>query len=134
MAHLTIAYSATLDQRVKMFAVVHAVHEAVLATGFFDLKDVCTRAIAHEHYQIANSQAQYAFAHLTLQMASGHTAQEREAAGEAAFKALCEQLAPVQSFKPVSISCEVQEMDAKLYFQKNNLERWLKADKKKAAE
>ncbi len=133
MLHLVIEYSARLDQRLKMSAVVRGVHEAAVATKLFDLKEICTRATAYEHFRLADGQAKHVFAHLTLRVPQECTSEERKTMAETAFNALCEQLAPVQSYTPVIISCEVQAADPKISFKKSNIERWLETGKKKKA-
>ena len=127
MHHLIIEYSANLDQRIKMSALVQAVHEAAIATGLVELKSIRTCIARHEIFRIADGQAKHAFAHLIIRMHHGRTPQERKTAGEAIFEVLCQQLASVQSYMPVSISCEVKEIDPELSFEKSNTERWLAA-------
>ena len=54
MPHFTIEYSANLDGRVDMGAVVELVRKAAVETGIFPLGGIRVRAIRCEHYAIAD--------------------------------------------------------------------------------
>ena len=54
MPHFTIEYSANLDGRVDMGAVVELVRKEAVATGIFPLGGIRVRAVKCEHYAIAN--------------------------------------------------------------------------------
>ena len=54
MPHFTIEYSANLDERVDMGAVVELVRKAAVETGIFPLGGIRVRAVRCEHYAIAD--------------------------------------------------------------------------------
>ena len=58
MPHFTIEYSANLDGRVDMGAVVELVRKEAVATGIFPLGGIRVRAVRCEHYAIANGDKQ----------------------------------------------------------------------------
>jgi 5-carboxymethyl-2-hydroxymuconate isomerase len=53
MPHFTIEYSANLDSRLDMAAVVEVVRKAAIEAGIFPLGGIRVRAIRCEHYAIA---------------------------------------------------------------------------------
>ncbi len=61
MPHFTIEYSANLDGRVDMGAVVELVRKAAVETGIFPLGGIRVRAIRCEHYAIADGRQTSAF-------------------------------------------------------------------------
>ena len=95
MPHFTIEYSANLDKRVDMGAVVELVRKAAVETGIFPLGGIRVRAIKCEHYAIADGAAHYGFLDMVLRLGEGRDLATRKKAGEHIFKALSAYLDPV---------------------------------------
>jgi len=112
MPHLIVEYSANLDTRLDVRALVNAVHEASIATGAFDIKAVRTRAERRDVYALANGDPENAFVMVTVRILRGRDDAIRRRLGEAMFEALRRHLQPIADVLPIAISLEVQEIDA----------------------
>ena len=95
MPHFTIEYSANLDARVDMGAVVELVRKAAVETGIFPLGGIRVRAIKCEHYAIADGRPNFGFLDMVLRLGEGRDLATRKKAGEHIFKALSAHLDPV---------------------------------------
>ena len=88
MPHFTIEYSANLDERVDMGAVVELVRKAAVETGIFPLGGIRVRAVKCEHYAVADGQKNFGFLDMVLRLGEGRDLATRKQAGEHIFKAL----------------------------------------------
>jgi 5-carboxymethyl-2-hydroxymuconate isomerase len=111
MPHLIVEYSANLEERLDVWALVNAVHDASIATGAFDLKAIRTRAERRDVYTLANGDPENAFVMVTVRILRGRDEATRRRLGEAMFGALRRHLQPVADLSPLAISLEVQEID-----------------------
>ena len=125
MPHQIIEYSANLAERTDIDELVRVLHEAAAAIDVLPVGGLRTRAVARQQYRIADGHADNAFINVTLRIAPGRSAGEKQAAGEALFEALCRYLAPVFDASPLAISYEIQEIDAELRWKQNNLRDYL---------
>ena len=125
MPHQIIEYSANLDALIDVDAMVAAMHEAASTVDAFPLAGLRTRAVARDHYRIADNHPDNAFVHAVMRIARGRELEVRQAAGRKLFTALCEFLDPVQSGSPLAISYEIQEIDPEQRWNRNNLRDYL---------
>ena len=86
MPHFTIEYSANLDGRVDMGAVVELVRKAAVETGIFPLGGIRVRAISCEHYAIADGNPQLGFLAMVLRLGEGRDLAARKKAGRTYFQ------------------------------------------------
>lgn len=126
MPHLIVEYSANLDSRVDLSALVQTVHAAALATGVFPEKGTRTRTARREQYRIADGHPDNAFVHLVIRIGHGRSPETKKRVGTAVFEALCDALAADQAKQPLAISCEIQELDPELNWRRNNLPDWIR--------
>jgi 5-carboxymethyl-2-hydroxymuconate isomerase len=120
MPHLIVEYSSNLDDRLDIRALVGVVHDAAVATGIFELKQIRTRAERREVYVLANGDPENAFVLVTVRMLRGRDQETRRRVGDAIFRALGQYLQPVAEQAPLAVSLEVQEIDP-VAFARNNL-------------
>jgi len=130
MPHQTIEYSATLEPELDIEALVRVLHETAASIDALPIGGLRTRAVARQHYRIADGHPDNAFINVFLRIAPGRSFEVRKAAGEKLFQALCEYLEPIYSSSPLAISYEIQELDADLRWKKNNLREYLAAREK----
>src|ERR1700709_1716802 len=97
MPHFTIEYSANLEPRVDMQAVVEVVRKAAVETGIFPLGGICVRAIRCEHTAMADGAAPFGFLDMVLRLGEGRALATRRQAGEHIFRVLSAYLDPVFS-------------------------------------
>lgn len=74
MPHCIIEYSDTLD--IPPSRLVEAVHQAVVESALFDTSHIKTRAMAYEHFQLADNSRD--FIHVTIRLHGGRTAQQKQ--------------------------------------------------------
>lgn len=125
MPHQIIEYSANLESRLDMAALVRFMHDTVASIDAFPLAALRTRAERRDLYCIADLDEANAFIHVLLRIASGRSPEVKKAAGEQIFQLLCDYLAPVHETSPLGISLEIQEIDPVFRWKRNNLPAWL---------
>jgi 5-carboxymethyl-2-hydroxymuconate isomerase len=128
MPHFTIEYSANLDGRVDMGAVVELVRKEAVATGIFPLGGIRVRAIKCEHYAIANGDKKLGFLDMVLRLGEGRDLPTRQKAGEHIFKALSAYLDPVFANSKFALSFDMQINDKETSWKRNNIHEALKVE------
>jgi 5-carboxymethyl-2-hydroxymuconate isomerase len=128
MPHFTIEYSANLDKRADMGAVVELVRKAAVETGIFPLGGIRVRAIRCEHYAIADGNAQFGFLDMVLRLGEGRDLATRKKAGEHIFKAVSAYLDPVFANSKFALSFDMQINDKETSWKRNNIHDALKVD------
>ena len=128
MPHFTIEYSANLDGRVDMGAVVELVRQQAVATGIFPLGGIRVRAIKCEHYAIANGAKSLGFLDMVLRLGEGRDLPTRQKAGERIFKALSTYLDPVFADLKFALSFDMQINDKETSWKRNNIHEALKVE------
>ena len=128
MPHFTIEYSANLDGRVDMGAVVELVRKEAVATGIFPLGGIRVRAIKCEHYAIANGAKNLGFLDMVLRLGEGRDLPTRQKAGEHIFKALSSYLDPVFADLKFALSFDMQINDKETSWKRNNIHEALKVE------
>lgn len=127
MPHFTIEYSANLESRVDMAAVVELVRNAAAATGIFPLGGIRVRAIRCDHVAVADGDPDHAFLAMLLRLGEGRDPATRRKAGAAIFKALSDHLDPVFAAGTLALSFDMQVNDRETSFKRNNLHDHLAA-------
>jgi 5-carboxymethyl-2-hydroxymuconate isomerase len=125
MPHQIVEYSANLEEKVDIDALITHLHETVAGIDAFPLAALRTRAAPRMRYRIADDHPDNAFVHVLLRIAAGRSMEQKKTAGEAIFAALCEFLESVQTAGPLGISFEMQEIDPELRWKRNNLPYYL---------
>ncbi len=128
MPHFTIEYSANLDGRVDMGAVVDLVRKEAVATGIFPLGGIRVRAIKCEHYAIANGDRKLGFLDMVLRLGEGRDLPTRQKAGEHIFKALSAHLDPLFANMKFALSFDMQINDKETSWKRNNIHEALKVE------
>src|ERR1700754_2370243 len=128
MPHFTIEYSANLDGRVDMGAVVELVRKEAVATGIFPLGGIRVRAIRCQHYAIAHGDKKLGFLDMVLRLGEGRDLPTRQKAGEHIFKALSAYLDPVFGSMKFALSFDMQINDRETSWKRNNIHEALKVE------
>jgi 5-carboxymethyl-2-hydroxymuconate isomerase len=128
MPHFTLEYSANLEARVDIGAVVEVVRKAAVETGIFPLGGIRVRAVRCEHYAIADGQRQFGFLDMVLRLGEGRDLATRKKAGEHIFKALSAYLDPVFASSKFALSFDMQINDKETSWKRNNIHDALKAE------
>src|SRR5947209_11192877 len=125
MPHFTIEYSANLDARVDMGAVVEVVRKAAVETGIFPLGGIRVRAIRCEHYAIANGQRDFGFLDMVLRLGEGRDLATRKEAGEHIFRMLSDHLVCRLLLEKKELSFDMQINDKQTSWKRNNIHEQL---------
>ncbi|MGE5159505.1 MAG: 5-carboxymethyl-2-hydroxymuconate Delta-isomerase [Gemmatimonas sp.] len=128
MPHFTIEYSANLDGRVDMVALVETVRRAAVETGIFPLGGIRVRAIRCEHYAVADGKQDYGFLDMVLRLGEGRDLATRKKAGEHIFRVLSQYLDCVFAQTKFALSFDMQINDKETSFKRNNIHDALKAE------
>lgn len=129
MPHQIVEYSSNLEAKVDIAALLKLLHETVAGIDAFPREALRTRAARRDQYCIADHDAENAFVHVVLRIASGRSEEVKKAAGERIFKVLCEYLAPVQAKTPLGISFEMQEIDPVFRWKQNSIPAFMEKKK-----
>lgn len=125
MPHQIIEYSANLERLVDIDELVRVLHETAAGIDVLPVGGLRTRAVARQHYRIADGHPDNLFVNIVLRIAPGRPFDAQKAAGETLFRAATDFLAPVFSKWPLAISYEIQELNADLRWKQNNLRDYL---------
>ena len=125
MPHLTIEYSANLEDRMDVQALVDRIHETALETGIFPLGGVRTRAEPRRYYRIANGDPRASYIHMIVRIGPGRDVATRRSAGDRIFGALCDFTDELYRSQPLALSFELQEIPPDFAWRKNNLHEML---------
>ena len=128
MPHFTIEYSANLDGRIDMGAVVELVRKAAVETGIFPLGGIRVRTVRCEHYAIADGNPHLGFLDMVLRLGEGRDLATRKQAGEHIFKALSAYLDPVFANGKFALSFDMQINDKETSWKRNNIHDALKVE------
>ena len=128
MPHFTLEYSANLDARIDMGKVVEVVRNSAVETGIFPLGGIRVRAIACEHYAIADGNPELGFIAMVLRLGEGRDLKTRQKAGEHVFNALSSFLDPVFAKSKFALSFEMQINDKDMSWKRNNIHEALKVE------
>ncbi len=123
--HQIIEYSANLEAKLDIAALVRLMHDTVASIDAFPIAALRTRVARRDQYCIADLDEANAFVHVVLRVAAGRGEEVKKAAGEIIFAALCQHLAAVQAVTPLGISFEMQEIDPVFRWKKNSIPAFL---------
>lgn len=129
MPHLTIEYSSNLAARTDLGAVCRALHQAMLDTGLFELGAIRVRALAAQHYAVADLLPQNGFAALYLRIGAGRSAQDKAQAGGLIFNAANAAFADLFTSPHFALTLEIIEIDPALSWKKNAIHPRIRAEK-----
>lgn len=119
MPHLIIEHSANVADLIDIDTLVVAMHGAALATGIAPVDALRSRAVAREHYAIADREPENAFVAVTARLGAGRSDGDKHALIAALMAALDDTLGEAQ--RNVMLSVEYQEIDPEFRINKNNL-------------
>ena len=114
MAHLTIEYSPTLDERADIPALCRTLHAIMLADPLFPDAGIRVRAYKAEFVLVADGLVENDFVAMTLNVGAGRTKNELRAAGNALFEASQAKLSEPLDTPHFALSLEIREIDAEL--------------------
>ena len=125
MPHQIIEYSANLDLILNMQDIVDGMHDLASNIDGLPIAGLRTRACRRDYYRIADKHSDNSFIHVILKLGHGRSTDIKKQFGEKLFIKLCKLLEPISSDAPIAISFEIQEIDSKLTWKKNNIREFI---------
>jgi 5-carboxymethyl-2-hydroxymuconate isomerase len=116
MPHLVLEYSANLQELPDLGVVLQRLHEALAASGPFEIEKMKSRAVRHETFHVADGAPDRAFVHLTAAVLSGRERSVLDAAASALLAVLRDEFARCRACRRVDLTLELREMPRALYF------------------
>lgn len=119
MPHLTMEYSANLDDRVDMGRLCQQLRDTLLATGYFEVGAIRVRAIRCDHYSVADLLPENAFVDASLRIGEGRSESVRQTIGDALVECLQSELAELFETPHFALSLEIREIAKAFSWKKN---------------
>lgn len=120
MPHLTVEYSANLEEDVDIAAFCAEMRDAMLATGIFPFGGIRVRAFPCHIYVIADGDPRYAYLHMICRIGAGRDPETRLAAAEAIYAAAEGHLKARVGGRPVALSLDLDELHPRTSLKRYN--------------
>jgi 5-carboxymethyl-2-hydroxymuconate isomerase len=128
MPHITVEYSANVEETIRIDGLLKTLHEAAVATGVAELAGFRTRAERRDLYRVADGDPANCFVAITIRVARGRSAEDLKNLLDTVTEAATSYLEPVFATTPISFSCEVQEIIPEMRVNKSNIRAWMKKE------
>lgn len=120
MPHIIAEYSANLEDRLDVQALVDDLHRAAVDSAIAEIVGIRTRAVAREHFRVADGRPENGFVHIVARLRIGRPEEKRKALGQALLAAADKRLANVYPTHPIGLTVEIHEIDH-MTFRRNTL-------------
>lgn len=120
MPHIIAEYSANLEDRLDVGALVADLHQAAIDSAVADLAAIRTRAARREHFRVADGDPANGFVHIVARLRVGRSEEQRRKLGQLLFDAADKRLAAAYAAHPIGLTVEIHEID-QLTFRRNTL-------------
>lgn len=114
MPHLTVDYSANMEDRVDMAALCNTLRIAAIETGVFPLAGVRVRAFRADHVSIADGDTTHGYIDISVRLRAGRNLATRQAAVHEIFAAAEAALADAMMHHSIALSLEMRDIDPDL--------------------
>ncbi len=114
MPHVHIEYSSNLEGVAKIGGLCEAIRQAAVKIDAFPLAGVRVRAIAVDHYAIADGNPKHGFVDISVRLREGRSFDVKKDAIERVFEAARAYLAPTMTQHSIALSAEIRDIDAAL--------------------
>ena len=119
MPHLIIEYSANAADHVDIDRLVDALHDAALASGVAALDALRTRAVARDHYAVADRHPDNAFVAVTARLGAGRSHDDQQRFLDTLIDTLDDTVGAAG--RTMMLSVEYQEIDPTRRINRNHL-------------
>ena len=130
MPHITVEYSANLEDQISPQKLVEKIHHAALATGLFEIGGIRTRAARRDLYCVADGDPTNGFIAVIARIGQGRDIEARGHLANAILSALKAETEDVFKTRGLGLTVEVQEIQPPS-LKHNNLHERIKARKTK---
>ncbi len=126
MPHVICEYSANVEPKIRVDALLEILHNAMMRTGVVELGGLRTRAERREHYRIADNHPANGFVNVTVRVAKGRTPETHRLIAETVFADAHKHLEGLFASSPFVLSVEVQEIETDFRIHTSNIRDWMK--------
>lgn len=112
MPHLVMEYSNSAEERLNMQGLLEDLHQVAIDSGLFSTKDIKSRAVRVHSWLVGDKGNSVDFIHITLELLSGRTAEQKRELSRSLMDVLAEQASHIDS-----LTINVRDME-KACFQK----------------
>lgn len=114
MPHITLEYSANLEERVDLQALCAHLRAEAVTIEAFPMPGLRVRALRCEHYSIADGDPKHAFIDISVRLRAGRPEDVKRDATERLFQAARAFLEPVLATSSLALSMEMRDIDPDL--------------------
>ena len=124
MPHQIIEYSSNLEAHLDIEALAESMHRAAVDIDALPIGGIRTRVERRDVYRVADSHPDNIFINITLRIAPRPPEVKRDV-GERLLEAIKRFVQPVFDKQPMSLSLEIQEIDADFRWKHSNIRDYL---------
>ena len=126
MPHIEIDYSGNLEPDVNIATLCDRLRKTAAALAIFPETGVRVRAHRADVYSIADGNPMHAYMDISVRLREGRAQADKEDAVAALFEAAKSELADVLKARPIMLSMEMRDIDARLAPKVNTVKDWIK--------
>jgi len=115
MPHCILEYSSNINDTINLKKLLHDINTMLVGTGVFNLMDIKSRAIEHDHYVVGDGDTNRAFVALTINIFSGRPDDVKENIAESALQLLRDAFNTTLQKKKCSITVQIGDIDRETY-------------------
>ena len=115
MPHLILEYSKNIEGDVEIEGLMRKLHQAIFATGLWELSALRTRAEPRDKYHIADGDPTHGFMHLMVRIRAGRDNATKEKLGQDLLKVMVDWLEPSFAKRKIAINAEITEVSPTSY-------------------
>jgi 5-carboxymethyl-2-hydroxymuconate isomerase len=120
MPHLVVECSANVADITDVDVMIHALHDAAIATGVAPLDALRTRLVVHQHYVIADERPENKFVAVSGRFLRGRAIEDQQRLTTALMDALVQHLGEAE--RDIALSVEYQEIVPETRLNRNSLQ------------
>ncbi|MCK7615386.1 5-carboxymethyl-2-hydroxymuconate Delta-isomerase [Roseibium sediminicola] len=114
MPHITLEYSANLEEKVDLQALCDHLRAEAATIDALPMPGLRVRAIRCDHYSIADGDPKHAFIDISVRLRAGRSDAVKQDATERLFQAAKAFLEPVLTTSSLAFSLEMRDIDPEL--------------------
>lgn len=114
MPHISIEYSANLEDRTDIQALCEVLRAEAAGIDAFPTPGIRVRAFRAEHFSIADGNPEHAFVDISVRLRAGRPQDVKENAVKRLFEAAKAFLEPVFETSSLALSLEMRDIDPDL--------------------
>jgi len=114
MPHITLDYSANLEDRVDMGALCEHLRAEAAGIEAFPMPGIRVRALRADHYSIADGHPKHSYLDISVRLRGGRSDDVKRDAAERLFQAAKAFLEPVLATGSLALSLEMRDIDPAL--------------------